>query len=62
MERVVQQPPGMAGNAAMLADLFIGVYSRRVLPELVTICRRWAPDVVVREEFEFGGAITAEYC
>jgi UDP:flavonoid glycosyltransferase YjiC (YdhE family) len=60
-ERVMQLPPGDEANLIMLADSFIGLNSRRVLPPLVELCKSWKPDVIVREDCEFAGAIAAEH-
>jgi hypothetical protein len=59
MGRIIQLSREEAG-ATFIADIFIGLYARRALPELVSVCRRWAPDVIVREENEFAGAAVAE--
>jgi UDP:flavonoid glycosyltransferase YjiC (YdhE family) len=48
-------------NKSMVSEMFIGIYARYALPELVALCRRWHPDIIVREEGEFGGAIAAEH-
>jgi UDP:flavonoid glycosyltransferase YjiC (YdhE family) len=45
----------------MVSDMFIGIYARYALPELVALCERWQPDIIVREESEFAGAIAAEH-
>lgn len=61
MRRVAEAPPGPAANAIMLGDGYVATYARHALPELVALCRRWRPDVVVREEGEFAAAIAAEH-
>lgn len=60
MARISQLPAGGLGNAVMLSDNFIGIKARRALPEVMALCRRWQPDIVVREEFELSGAVAAE--
>jgi hypothetical protein len=44
----------------MFSDNFVGIKARRALPEVMALCRRWQPDLVVREEFELSGAVAAE--
>jgi UDP:flavonoid glycosyltransferase YjiC (YdhE family) len=61
MERIQQAPSPTASNNLMVADMFIGIRARRTLPELVALCQRWQPDIIVREELEFAGAIAAEH-
>ncbi|HEV7237226.1 MAG TPA: glycosyltransferase [Ktedonobacteraceae bacterium] len=59
-ERVFQLPAGAPMNAVMVSDGFIGIHARRALPEVMALCRRWQPDIIVREEFELSGAVAAE--
>ena len=47
-------------NAFMIAEVFGGYNARRAVPDLLPLCRDWQPDVVVRENAEFGGAVAAE--
>lgn len=58
VERVLQLP---AGTRSLLAsiEVFIGM-SAKALPNLLEICKRWQPDLIVREEYEFSGAVAAE--
>jgi UDP:flavonoid glycosyltransferase YjiC (YdhE family) len=51
---------GITANT-FVSEMFIGIYARHALPELIAICERWQPDVIVREENEFAGAIAAEH-
>ncbi|MDP9369960.1 MAG: glycosyltransferase [Chloroflexota bacterium] len=44
----------------MISRIFGGYNTRRMVPDLIPLCREWKPDVVVRELAEFGGAIAAE--
>jgi len=60
MQRIMHLPTEES-NKGMVSDMFIGVYARHALPELVALCRRWEPDVIVREEGEFAGTIAAEH-
>jgi len=43
-----------------LTEVFASVAARQIIPDLLTICNTWKPDVIVRGEFEFGGCIAAE--
>ncbi len=49
-----------AGNAFFISHIFGGYNARRMVPDLIPLCRDWKPDVIVRELAEFGGAIAAE--
>jgi UDP:flavonoid glycosyltransferase YjiC (YdhE family) len=60
MERVMQMPSGASRRFAWTTDVFIGLSARRSLPNLVSLCRRWKPDLIVHEEVEFAGVIAAE--
>jgi UDP:flavonoid glycosyltransferase YjiC (YdhE family) len=61
MQRIIGLPRGDVSNTAMIADIFVGLNSRRALPEVVALATAWKADVIVREEFEFAGAIAAEH-
>ena len=55
--------PALTGKArfAWVTDhLFVGAASRRMLPDVVAVARRWAPDLIVRESLEFSGCAAAE--
>ena len=45
----------------MQAHVFAGHRARGALPDLMHIVREWRPDVVVRENTEYGGCIAAEH-
>ncbi len=47
-------------SAFFFSHIFGGYNARRIVPDLIPLCREWKPDVVVREIAEFGGAIAAE--
>jgi len=61
MSRFTTLPPGREANLVMLADGFVGISARRTLPNLVELCGAWRPDVIVREDYEFAGAIAADH-
>jgi UDP:flavonoid glycosyltransferase YjiC (YdhE family) len=54
-------PEGATAAGMKVAHVFVDTYARGALPELVALCQRWLPDVIVREELEFAGAIAAEH-
>jgi UDP:flavonoid glycosyltransferase YjiC (YdhE family) len=58
VERVLQLPVGTRSLLASI-EVFIGM-SAKALPNLLELCKRWQPDLIVREEYEFSGAVAAE--
>jgi UDP:flavonoid glycosyltransferase YjiC (YdhE family) len=44
-----------------LTHVFANAAARHIVPDLLSICNAWKPDVVVRGEFEFGGCVAAEF-
>jgi MGT family glycosyltransferase len=60
LERIGRIPSSAPRAAAYLMEVFVGIEARRMLPKLLELSRSWMPDLVVREEYEFGGAIIAE--
>jgi UDP:flavonoid glycosyltransferase YjiC (YdhE family) len=61
LERIGRIPAGAPRAAAYLMEVFIGLEARRALPKLVVLGADWKPDLIVREEYELAGAITAEH-
>ena len=49
-------------NARMVGEFFAGIDVRAALYTLRAIVRDWRPDVIVRETFEYTGALVAELC
>jgi UDP:flavonoid glycosyltransferase YjiC (YdhE family) len=43
-----------------LTHVFRDVTARRMVPDLLDLCRSWQPDVIVRDDQELGGLIAAE--
>lgn len=43
-----------------IADSFAGWMARRRAADLIGLCERWRPDVLVRDELDFGAAVAAE--
>ena len=50
--------PGIAYWA--IPHVIIGVYAATMVPDLLTICQEWPPDLIVRDSLEFGGCVAAE--
>jgi MGT family glycosyltransferase len=46
--------------AKFVVTVFADITTSRMVPDLLDIARRWRPDIIVREHFEFGGCIAAE--
>jgi UDP:flavonoid glycosyltransferase YjiC (YdhE family) len=59
MLRSQQATPG-AARAIIGAEFFVGIGTRRALPEMIAVVERWKPDLIVRDEYELAGAIAAE--
>src|SRR5262249_18814124 len=47
-------------EAASLRDGFAGKIARARVGPLLTLCEKWRPDVLVRDETDFGAAVAAE--
>lgn len=60
MPRMMAIPPSERDSWVM-GEAFGGVLTERILPDLLTICRDWRPDLLVRDAIEFGGCIAAEH-
>jgi MGT family glycosyltransferase len=56
-ERVV---PSSTTLGPTITDLFAGVGSRRMAPEVVSVARNWGADLIIRESLEFSGCAAAE--
>jgi UDP:flavonoid glycosyltransferase YjiC (YdhE family) len=54
------EPVDLAREDQVLRDGFAGTGARRHASVLPDIIRRWAPDVLVRDEVDFGAAVVAE--
>lgn len=46
--------------AFMRREVFAGLRPRHMLPDLLALAATWPPDLVVREEREYGGCLAAE--
>ncbi|ABX04529.1 MAG TPA: glycosyltransferase [Herpetosiphon sp.] len=47
-------------SAWFISDLFADLAAQYMVPDLLAICHEWQPDLIVRNDFEFGGYIAAE--
>jgi UDP:flavonoid glycosyltransferase YjiC (YdhE family) len=53
--------PGVLPQAEQVwQEIFVRTRARRSLPDLLTLCRSWKPDLIIRESTEFAGCIAAE--
>ncbi|HEU4325462.1 MAG TPA: nucleotide disphospho-sugar-binding domain-containing protein [Roseiflexaceae bacterium] len=43
-----------------LGDIFADVAAHAMVPDLLEIARDWQPDIIVRNDFEFGSCVAAE--
>jgi UDP:flavonoid glycosyltransferase YjiC (YdhE family) len=53
-------PPSPVPAARVVGDLFVRLYARTALPDMLETVFEWQPDVVVRETMEFSSALAAE--
>lgn len=54
--------PDAAREDAVLRDGFAGAVARRRARSVRALCERWAPDLIVRDELDFGALVAAEAC
>lgn len=52
---------GAEGKHYLLTEIFCGVTALATARDLVALAERWRPDVIVREIWEFGGALAAAH-
>ncbi len=45
----------------MLGNAFGGILLERMIPDLLTVCQDWRPDLIVRDALEVGGCLVAEH-
>jgi UDP:flavonoid glycosyltransferase YjiC (YdhE family) len=58
--RVPLQPLDRDREDRAVRESFAGWMSRARAADVLPLCRRWRPDVVVRDEMDFGAAVVAE--
>jgi hypothetical protein len=52
--------PGSEAAAWIAPAFFAGSWAARRLPDLLAVCARWQPALIVREDIEFAGCVAAE--
>ena len=53
--------PTMAEREARVQrDAFAGFRARRKVPDILNVCETWGPDLLVRDEMDFGSCVAAE--
>lgn len=62
----IQKRQAIAGSdpkarRALMAEMFIGLFGQQMLPELLAVCRDYAPDLILRDSVEFAGCVVAEH-
>lgn len=63
MERRYEAIPNIAEREKLLMrEGFAGWYARHKARDILTVCETWQPDLLVRDEIDFGSAIAAERC
>jgi UDP:flavonoid glycosyltransferase YjiC (YdhE family) len=61
MERRYEAIPDIAEREKLLLrEGFAGWYARHKAADIVALCETWRPDLLVRDEIDFGSAIAAE--
>ena len=50
---------GEAAVEHVVRDLFVGLYARTAMADLLTAVDEWRPDLIVRETMEFASAVAA---
>lgn len=58
--REVFSLPGAAAERVIMTKLFIGINVRRMVPDLIELCERWSPDLLLHETGELGATIAGE--
>ena len=63
MEERYEAIPDIAEREKLLMrEGFAGWYARHKAQDILTVCETWRPDLLVRDEIDFGSAIAAERC
>jgi UDP:flavonoid glycosyltransferase YjiC (YdhE family) len=52
--------PGRERQAFVVRHVFAGATARRTAADLLGVCATWRPDLLVRDQTEFGGCLAAE--
>lgn len=59
-ERAMVIPTITEREDLLFREGFAGLHARRQVPSVLRACAEWQPDLIVREEVDFGSAIAAE--
>ena len=59
-ERIPLQPLDTERELRAMVQGFAASIARDRAPRVLELCEQWRPDVIVREEFDFGTAVAAE--
>lgn len=51
----------LVARRALMAEMFIGLFGQKMLPDLLTICRDYRPELILRDSVEFAGCVAAEH-
>ena len=63
MEQRYKAIPDIAERERLLMrEGFAGWYARHKARDILTVCETWQPDLLVRDEIDFGSAVAAERC
>jgi UDP:flavonoid glycosyltransferase YjiC (YdhE family) len=57
----LMQLPEERRDAWVIEHIFGATLPERIIPDLITICQDWQPELIVRDSTELGGCIAAEY-
>ncbi|MGH3929947.1 MAG: glycosyltransferase [Pseudonocardiaceae bacterium] len=55
-----QHMPLSRQSTWFLTEVFADAAAHAMVPDLLSICERWHPEVIVRNDFEFGSCVAAE--
>jgi UDP:flavonoid glycosyltransferase YjiC (YdhE family) len=59
-QRVELRPFDLERELSVVREAYAGRFARARTADLLALCEAWRPDVLVRDEFDFGAALAAE--
>jgi UDP:flavonoid glycosyltransferase YjiC (YdhE family) len=59
-QRVELRPFDLEHELSVVREAYAGRFARARTADLLALCEAWRPDVLVRDEFDFGAALAAE--
>ncbi|MFE8603586.1 glycosyltransferase [Archangium violaceum] len=59
MEQMMRAPP--EALLPHIADMFVGLFAHRMVPDLLRLVSDWRPDLLVRDLMEFGACVVGEH-